>query len=150
MNVTIMQGIPGSGKSTLAQNMLGEARDTDCHAFIVSADDYFTNRLGEYTFDPKLLPAAHAACLRDFITCVRDWHVDHVIVDNTNTRIEEIAPYYAIAEAYGHAVRILRVVCDPHTALTRGIHNVPARTVQEMANRIEGTNYPSRWKFEVA
>ncbi len=150
MQVIIMQGIPGSGKSTLALKLMQEARDEGRRAFIVSADHYFETRRGEYNFDPKLLPIAHSECLKAFITAVRDWRVDLLIVDNTNTQIEGIAPYYAIAEAFWAEVKILRVTCDPHVATARNVHKVPESTVLAMHFRINTTAWPARWKFEHA
>lgn len=70
-----------------------------------------------YRFDPAKLPEAHAQCLKKFIRTAQGNTGgalgDVIIVDNTNSTVAEIAPYYAIAEAYGYDTRILRVRCRP-------------------------------------
>jgi len=94
----ILIGPSGSGKSTFAKT-LGHN--------IVSADIYFM-REGEYRFDASKLPLAHASCLKRFIYLLMDYA--DVIVDNPNTTIAEVAPYIAIAQAYGYdvVVKVMR------------------------------------------
>lgn len=145
MQVLIMQGISGSGKSTLALNLKQEAEDEGRNCWIVSADHFLETRDGGYQFDPKLLPEAHAECLKGFIRALQDWRLDLLIVDNTNTRLEEVAPYYAVAEAYGHDVRIMRVECDVEAAKRRNKHNVPTSTIRRMWWSLNQIEWPARW-----
>jgi len=142
----IMQGVSGSGKSTLARKLLD--MHWDLGGRIVSADFYWKSEGGDYDFDPKLLPKAHAYCIRCFVDAVI-WQRNLVIVDNTNTTVEEIAPYYAIAEAYGYETKILRVYCDTQIAMARNVHSVPANVVQAQSERIGSFVCPPRWKLEI-
>ena len=133
MNVIILRGIPGSGKSTYIRKNLPEA-------WIFSADHFFM--VGEeYKFDPSKLPQAHAACLREYLewlTFVEGrrcrWPL---VVDNTNTSVMEIAPYAALALAYGASLRIVTIKCDPAVAAARNVHGVPEAAVLAMAKRLE-------------
>lgn len=127
----IMQGISGSGKSTLAHAL------TNAHG-ICSADDSFMEN-GVYKFDPKKLPLAHAACLRKFTSLVTT-SAGVIVVDNTNTTIAEIAPYYALAEAHDFNAVIVTVDCPPHVAAARNTHGVPLAACVGMSERIAKTN----------
>jgi predicted kinase len=133
MKVTILRGIPGSGKSTYICKNFREA----C---IVSADDFFMEGT-EYKFDPSKLPQAHAACLREYAEWLmlverhRCWWP--LVVDNTNTSVMEVAPYAALALAYGASLRIVTIKCDPVVAAARNVHGVPLRAVMAMAKRLE-------------
>lgn len=140
MNVIIMQGVPGSGKSTYCHK-LGPHHS-------VSADKHFMLN-GRYIFDVSKLGAAHASCLRQYVELLRGKTDFPIVVDNTNTRVEEIAPYYALAEAYGYRVKIVRIDCDVEVAAARNVHGVPRDNVYQMAQNISAIEMPKRWKLEV-
>jgi predicted kinase len=142
--VIILRGPSGAGKSTWAKKQKG--------AFIVSADSFFMKN-GEYQFDPKKLGEAHAKCLRDFTHAVSspDSQDDLIIVDNTNTTITEVAPYAALALAFGHEMTIMTFVGDAVKAARRNVHLVPATSVVAMAERIDKSTalFPPWWNHEV-
>ena len=140
--VIILRGLPGSGKSTLAK---------DLSRCIVSADDYFhlepndglprlelrgSERPGPYQFNPAELPYAHGRCLRIFLELLREetWPV---VVDNTNTTAVEMAPYVALAQAFGASVEIVRVVAPVSVCMARQTHGVPEAAVHAMARRLD-------------
>lgn len=106
-----------------------------------------------YRFDPAKLPEAHAQCLKKFIRTAQGNTGgalgDIIIVDNTNSTVAEIAPYYAIAEAYGYDTRILRVRCRPDIASARGLHGVSEEKNRSVADAIVTQDYPRRWRIEV-
>ena len=89
---TILSGIPGSGKSTYCKNLDG---------IVCSADDWFM-RSGVYKFDFRELGKAHGECLKKFMEAIMEGK--DVVVDSTNTGVEEIIPYYAIAAAYNYDI----------------------------------------------
>jgi predicted kinase len=154
MKVTILQGLPGSGKSTYAQNLINSiaaANDGDWEGYVVVSADHFFMRVGTYSFNPGKLPEAHAECLREYVDALRH-EAEHVFVDNTNTSVAEVAPYYALAQAYGAEVEILYFPCDPQVAAERNTHGVPLAGCQAMAKRLEEfeKQMPPWWKRRVA
>lgn len=139
---------------------------------IVSADHFFMVD-GEYKFDPSKLPQAHGACLRGFVSHLQDAGVGKVrkvtilrgvpgagkstfmekhperlgelVVDNTNITVAEIAPYAALALAYGASLEIITLEVNPEDA--KNVHGVPLSAVARMAVRLseEGKEFPLWW-----
>lgn len=145
MKVKIMCGVSGSGKSTYIQNHFPDA-------LVCSADHFFMDAAGNYNFDPSLLSEAHAACLRKFSACVISHYdmpdgVGTLIVDNTNTTTAELAPYAALALAYGHDLEIIMIEADPEKAYRRNRHRVPDRVVADQDRRLKklGEELPRWW-----
>lgn len=136
--VIILRGVSGTGKSTYCEAYINEA-------VVVSADHYFINAKGEYKFDPNHLGDAHGLCLRTYVD-----HLQHgdetIIVDNTNTSISEIAPYAALALAYGYELEIVTLLVDVEVAAARNVHNVPLETVRQQRRNLDnGTRQMPRW-----
>jgi len=133
-----MRGIPGAGKSMWVRI---EKAGCDGGFYTVSADSFFTRPTGEYVFDSAKLSEAHNQCLGDFlgfcITGMNSKSPHTLVVDNTNVRLFEIAPYYRIAEAFGYSVQIVWVVCDVQKAIARNVHGVPANAIETMAKSFE-------------
>jgi hypothetical protein len=48
-----------------------------------------------------------------------------LVVDNTNCSVAEVAPYAALAGAYGHELHIITLIGDPLAAWQRNRHGVP-------------------------
>ncbi len=133
MPVTILRGVSGSGKSTYAKKVPG---------VVCSADDFFMNE-GTYRFNPRFLSEAHAACLRRFVGLMIRRR--SAIVDNTNTRVIEMAPYVALAQAYGARIQVVTILCDPLVAAKRTRHFVPESTVLKQHQRLMREELPSEW-----
>lgn len=127
MKVTILAGHPGSGKSTWAR--------AQPNGTIISADDFFLVN-GKFIYDVTRLGDAHCSCLRRFVAYVTHEAIAdiacnrHVIVDNTNTKLVDIAPYVRLAQAYGVPVEIryFRGEFD-------NVHGVPEPKVMQMLNQ---------------
>ncbi len=143
-----MRGLPGAGKTTWIQNNLPDA-------FICSADNYFLDEEGIYRFDNSLISESHESCLKCFAEILTS-HEDKVIneslaivVDNTSIRAWEISPYYNLAKAYGHDVRVVHIKCDPDQAHSRNIHGVPLEQVEKMDEGLISETLPSFWNVEV-
>ena len=138
MKVVILCGVSGAGKSTRTQREYPEA-------FVYSADLFFMKD-GEYKFDPKNLSEAHGTCLREFVDGLKDKQ-SLIVVDNTNTSVAEIAPYAALALAYGYELEIEILKVDAEVAAARNQHGVPKATIVKMAERINNlkNELPSWW-----
>lgn len=145
MKVLILRGIPGSGKTTYAKNLADSLKEQAVR--VVSADLWF-ERDGEYKFDPQQLSKAHGRCLVEFVSALtgRSGTPDYLVVDNTNLEAWEIAPYYSLAEAYGHDVEILTLTCSLEIAAARQVHGVPRQKLEQMAHRLLNTTLPPRWR----
>lgn len=147
MNVIILRGVSGAGKTTWVKRHY--PRPTE--RAVVSADHYFTDAHGVYRFDPARLADAHGQCLLEFLACIRN--IDRtIIVDNTNTTIEEMAPYIAIAEAYKYAVQIVTLDVSPDVAARRNVHGVEPATVDRQLRQLNESfaRMPRRWLPYVA
>jgi hypothetical protein len=81
----ILRGCSGSGKSTLANQI-------KFNGVICSADDYFTDSNGVYTFDASKLEDAHNDCRVKAENAMVN-HLTPVIIDNTNLKIWEFKQY---------------------------------------------------------
>lgn len=138
MKVIIMRGAPGSGKSYWIANNAPEAA-------VCSADNYFKIN-GEYRFDPARLPNAHDQCLKHFLKIAYAGRIE-IVVDNTNTKVFEIAPYYRTAEVYGYDVEIVWMIAPPEKCKERNTHNVPPHVIDSMISGVEAL--PSWWKVRV-
>lgn len=122
--MVIMQGHSGSGKSTLARHI---ANVLD--AKICSADDFFMNG-DKYEFDVNLLHQAHNSCKIAAELCVKNG--ENVVIDNTNTRNWEAAPYVKMGVEYGYKIKFVRA-----TGNFPNNHGVPDDVVQAMKDRME-------------
>ena len=138
MKVVILCGVSGSGKSTRCKEVYPDA-------LVVSADHFFM-RSGEYKFDPKRLSDAHGDCLRQFVRYLCENH-GTIVVDNTNTTIAELAPYAALALAYGADLQIEILSCQVKTAAGRNVHGVPEQGIVKQAERLATLkeNLPPWW-----
>ena len=118
----IVRGLPGSGKSSLAKKVT---------ELVYSADDFFTNKKGEYNFNAKLLGKAHEWCwgkVRDAMFI----GAKAVAVANTFTQAWEAEKYYQIAEEYGYSVFVIECQND-----FGNVHDVPQESIDAMKKRWE-------------
>lgn len=162
-DVLILRGISGSGKSTFAASI-----EEQVSAVVFSTDSCFMKN-GKYEFKPELLSFAHSRCLNLFTEAVRDMSMlltqmskldkdrrPKLIVDNTNCSIAEIAPYYAISEAYGLKPVIVEMVPrasyeNPDVVINfakRNIHSVPVNTVARQARTLVESRLPIWWDHQ--
>lgn len=151
----VMRGAPGSGKSTVVEALRDElARRTPRGRVFVASADAHRMVDGAYVFDASKNDQAHGGCLRDFIThadqadecCVTEMERDVLVCDNTNVNVQEIAPYYAVARAFGWEPLVVNVQIDPEVAARRNQHGVPANHVHRMADRIARFNLPGNYR----
>lgn len=142
--VIVMSGISGSGKSTVVKGLISEAS-------VVCSADHFFMKDDKYIFNPRLLGEAHAQCLREFTDLLVELHessyimADVIVVDNTNLTAIEMAPYVALAIAYGAKVEIITVICLPEVAFERNVHGVPLASIRRMRDTLLQRKLPAYW-----
>jgi predicted kinase len=138
----IMRGLPGSGKSTKAKMIADSARQIyKCDSIILSTDDIISGRNGEgYLYCPDYHAQAHALNqLKAREACKKG--IQCVIIDNTNTKWDEMKPYFAIAKEFDYNVKLEEPDTDwkddPNECFHRTTHNVPLKTIEAMAKRYQ-------------
>ncbi len=70
--LVLLRGLPGSGKSTLAR-AISAAASPSCSPMVASADDFFVDKDGRYTFVPNLIGNAHEWCQKK-VKVAHEWH----------------------------------------------------------------------------
>ena len=172
--VVLMSGVSGSGKSTMVEQRMMDYMSEykipmDDNALFepvlrkgnpsadmvrLSTDDYFMED-GEYNFNANHIGIAHGMTLRHFINACQSDR-GFIIVDNTNTTNEELAPYIATARAYGYRVEVVTIMCHDlgqvDKCFYRNTHSVPFPSIKRMAENLNRriSNIPAHWKFDAA
>ena len=127
----LLRGLPGSGKSTLAKTIL-QLRSTD-EPEVLSADDYFEDKEGDYNFDPTKLKEAHNYCQFRCSERMRQQKA-RIVVANTFTQEWEMDEYFKMAERYNYRVHTV-IVENRHG--NENVHGVPEDKLQQMKNRFQ-------------
>lgn len=143
MHVTILMGPSGAGKSSFVHT-LAPAR-------VVSADKYpglYSYEGGEVHMNFSLLRKAHESCFRDYLRSLAEGHP--VIVDNTNTRLEEISPYILAARTMGYEPSIVGILArdtSDEELASRNKHGVPLKAIQRQRKSLRASlaRWPSFW-----
>jgi len=146
MRVYILRGVSGAGKSHMALRRCEMAASKACT--IISADTYMVDEEGVYLFSAAKLQECHRRCLAHFIELLQRKEHDVIYVDNTNTRLVEVAPYYRVAEALQAEVRVITVLCDPVTAWERSEHVTELALIIDQHNRLMSEPTFPFWKRE--
>lgn len=135
----LMRGLPGSGKSFIAYQLVEETVKT-AENHIVSADQYFTNKMGRYNFDSSKLSEAHEFTQRQF-TQLACQGVSPLIVDNTNMCYWEMYYYLQVAVQYKYHVEIMEPATPwmlrPDILKQKNTHAVPEATIKNMRAKYE-------------
>ena len=148
----LIRGVSGSGKTqfaefihTLARNMHDHYYN-DVEATIVSADDFFTDKDGEYNFNPKNLSLAHGWCQNIVENAMQTefWGEDGgyvdvrvlnlIIVHNTFTKEWEMEPYFDMAKEYEYEITTL-IMENRHES--KSIHDVPDNIIKGQKERFD-------------
>jgi predicted kinase len=127
----LLRGLPGSGKSTLAKIIL-QIRSTD-DPEVLSADDFFENKEGDYNFDPSKIKEAHNYCQFRCSERMRQQKAK-IVVANTFTQEWEMDEYFKMAERYNYRVHTV-IVENRHG--NKNVHGVPEDKLQQMKNRFQ-------------
>jgi len=118
----IIRGLPGSGKTTLAKSMRVTVH--------IEADQWFDNSDREWT--PENAVFAHAWCKAEVARFLESDPSVTVIVANTFIRRNHVREYQDLATAFGHKTCV--ITCRGRW---KSVHNVPAETVERMAQNFE-------------
>jgi predicted kinase len=127
----LLRGVPGSGKTTLAKVILQQPSNVDPE--ILSADDFFETKDGEYIFDSSKLKEAHNYCQFRCSERMRQ-QKSRIVVANTFTQEWEMEEYFKMAERYNYRVHTL-IVENRHGG--ENIHGVPKDKLQQMKDRFQ-------------
>lgn len=126
-DLILVRGVSGSGKSTLAKLIVGDSSK------VLSADDYFTNEIGEYNYDILKRNDAHEQCQWRCLSKMTDGE-SIIVVANTFTQEWEMSTYYKLAERFKYRVHSI-IVENRHGGVN--IHGVPDDVLISMRNRFQ-------------
>jgi hypothetical protein len=101
--------MPGCGKSTFADELAYMIGRAGRRVKVCSADDYFFDANGIFSFDANWLPEAHGQCREKFFRALKT-RVDVVICNNTNLTMREYKHY--LDTCLGHAADAFVVEFD--------------------------------------
>ena len=121
-NLIIVRGIPGSGKTTFAELIC----DT-----VFSADDYHTDKDGNYNWKPENVGKAHEWC-QSQTRAAMERGLPKICVANTSTIEKEMKPYRRLASKYGY--KVFSIVVENRHGGTN-VHDVPQETLEKMTKR---------------
>lgn len=131
-NLILVRGISGCGKTTFAE-LMSEKYDHPVDYPVLSADDYFFDKDGNYNWSGPELPKAHAWCLDQTEQSMIEGE-EKIFVANTLAPERELVPYYDMAKRYGYRVFSI-VVENRHEG--ENVHNVPEASIQKQKNRFK-------------
>uniref|UniRef100_A0A8C6YGI0 NEDD4 binding protein 2 n=1 Tax=Naja naja TaxID=35670 RepID=A0A8C6YGI0_NAJNA len=134
--LVLLRGLPGSGKSYLARVLL---EDNPC-GIILSTDDYFYQKNGQYQFDADCLTDAHEWNWKRAKEAFEK-RTTPIIIDNTNTQAWEMKPYIALSQQHKYKV-IFREPdtwwkFKPKELERRNVHGVSKEKIKRMLERYE-------------
>jgi uridine kinase len=127
--VWILRAASGAGKSFVTEKLTKHIGWVAC-----SADDYFTDKDGNYNWDATKLGNAHGACKNAYMEALKESTVTNIIVNNTNTQEKEWKFYQQEAEKIGADV-IFLVIENRHSG--NNVHSVPPAHVTVQEERIK-------------
>jgi tRNA uridine 5-carbamoylmethylation protein Kti12 len=130
-DLILLRGVPGSGKTTLGKTILRCVASDDPD--VISADDFFVDKDGNYNFDATKLKEAHAQSQQRCATKMKN-EFSRIVVANTFTQKWEMDVYYEMAERYNY--RVFSVVVENRHG-NKNVHGVPDEKVTQMTNRFE-------------
>lgn len=132
--MVILVGPSGAGKSTWTEAL--RAREPE--AVVCSADDWFLGSDGVYRWSKEGLFLAHRECQRRVSRALL-YEVPTVVVDNTNTKLEDVGLYIAMGTRRGYAIEVIvfRKERDPEVLAKRNKHGVSKDVIKRHIDNID-------------
>ena len=130
-DLILLRGLPGSGKSTLGDVILYTNQLTNQD--VLSADNFFIDKNGEYVFDGAKIKEAHNNCQQKCAERMKHEFLK-IVVANTFTEEWEMKPYFEMAERYNYRIHTV-IVENRHG--NENVHGVPEDKLQQMKNRFQ-------------
>ena len=131
----ILRGLPGSGKSSISKYFC----DNFDNCNVCSADDYFCKD-GIYSWDHNKIDSAHEFCYNKVKSSLKD-KINFIVVDNTNTRLNEFLKYIELAKTFNYEIIVLEIYCkNKEQAILfskRGSHAISIQDIFKMYDRWE-------------
>jgi hypothetical protein len=135
----IIRGLPGSGKSTLGESLASKTKkpvdhwskwgEDQIHSY--AADDWFTDKDGNYNFNPAELTEAHDECQARTRGAMMS-NVESICACNTFSQAWEAEPYFKLCEQYDYTPVVLE--CQSQFG---NVHDVPQESIDAMKERWE-------------
>lgn len=116
--IVVIRGLPGSGKSTLANERFPDHLHYE-------PDHLLSDTQGRYRFDLQFFDEAHV-----FVQHLCDFALargEDVVVSDVFPLLDDLKPYFALAEAHGARVRVIDCTAD-----YQNCHRVPALVMRKM------------------
>ena len=129
-DLILLRGLPGSGKSTIGDIILFTGQNNQD---VLSADNFFIDRDGNYNFDATRLKEAHNDCQQKCAERMK-MQFSKIVIANTFTQEWEMEKYFEMADRYRYRVHSL-IVENRHGS--QNIHDVPEDKMEQMKNRFE-------------
>jgi predicted kinase len=129
-DLILLRGLPGSGKSTIGDIILFTGQNNQD---VLSADNFFIDRDGNYIFDATRLKEAHNDCQQKCAERMK-MQFSKIVIANTFTQEWEMEKYFEMADRYRYRVHSL-IVENRHGS--QNIHDVPEDKLEQMKNRFE-------------
>jgi hypothetical protein len=130
--VYILRGVSGSGKDFYIKDREDRLQDNSKYYSedeykVISSDDYFYTKDDKYEFNPKELPIAHAECLHDFLTAIKN-KIPRIYISNIHSKQWEYNNYIRIANMFGYLFKIRELECADsdtlHYFTDRSVHDI--------------------------
>lgn len=143
----LIRGLSGSGKTTLADSLtLGSDYEEIEGRGCVSADDFFTDDNGDYSFNHEKLSEAHHWCVNEVKSMMEDG-LSLIVVHNTFKQQWEAQKYFNLADQQGYQIQVISLydggLTDRELA-ERNIHGLNEHQINSQRRKWDLNIHPHR------
>jgi predicted kinase len=129
----LVRGVSGAGKTTFAEMITDWVGWENCYC--LSADDFFEDEKGNYSWDLNKLAESHSWCqgyAKKVMGQVTGFRT--LVVHNTFTTEKEMEPYIDMAKQFGWEVTTI-IIENRHGGIS--VHDVPEEAIKRQTERFE-------------